>query len=210
MGNHLARPNTQLRAEIWGGMKIMSLIPAFEVGVWNAWIFMLYHCLGPVVLGGLINKDALKEAVSTAPYREALKKIVIPQQAIYLCAFIYSIFLPLELGKTWFYVGLPICLLASILYAIATVNFATTPFDRSVSKGLYRYSRHPLYVSQSLILIGVGISSASWVFLLFSIVYSIPSFVCAVSEERYCFDKYGDAYREYIEGTPRWIGIPKP
>lgn len=187
----------------------MSLVPAFEIGVWNAWIFILYSYFGPFILGGLINKDALKKGTTTAPYRGTIKKIIIPQQVIYICAFIYSIFLPFELGTIWFYIGLPICLLASILYGIASVNFATTPVDQAVTRGIYRYSRHPMYIGHSLILMGVGIASASWVFLLFSIVYSIPSFVCAVSEERYCLEKYGDTYKEYMNRTPRWIGLPK-
>jgi protein-S-isoprenylcysteine O-methyltransferase Ste14 len=30
-----------------------------------------------------------------------------------------------------------------------------------------------------------------------------------IDEERFLLEKYGDAYREYIEQTPRWIGVPK-
>ena len=42
-----------------------------------------------------------------------------------------------------------------------------------------------------------------------SVVYIImpPLFVDA--EERFCFMKYGDAYRDYLNITSRWIGIPK-
>jgi len=28
-------------------------------------------------------------------------------------------------------------------------------------------------------------------------------------EERYCLEKYGDAYRKYMKRTPRWLGLPK-
>jgi protein-S-isoprenylcysteine O-methyltransferase Ste14 len=28
-------------------------------------------------------------------------------------------------------------------------------------------------------------------------------------EERELLEKYGDAYRKYMDSTPRWIGIPK-
>jgi protein-S-isoprenylcysteine O-methyltransferase Ste14 len=31
----------------------------------------------------------------------------------------------------------------------------------------------------------------------------------AIAEERWCLEKYGDAYREYMNRTPRWIGLPK-
>jgi protein-S-isoprenylcysteine O-methyltransferase Ste14 len=28
-------------------------------------------------------------------------------------------------------------------------------------------------------------------------------------EERTCLNKFGNAYREYMDRTPRWLGIPK-
>ena|GEM_PF-6546797 len=27
--------------------------------------------------------------------------------------------------------------------------------------------------------------------------------------ERYCLDKYGSAYQEYLNSVPRWFGVPK-
>jgi len=36
-------------------------------------------------------------------------------------------------------------------------------------------------------------------------VYTGLGFIFAGSEERMCIEKYGDAYREYMERTPRWI-----
>jgi protein-S-isoprenylcysteine O-methyltransferase Ste14 len=52
-------------------------------------------------------------------------------------------------------------------------------------------------------------SPTSWLFLLLAIVYTSLGFIYAGSEERMCLEKYGDAYREYMERTPRWIGLPK-
>jgi len=42
-----------------------------------------------------------------------------------------------------------------------------------------------------------------------SLARAISIFVLAIPEERYCLEKYGDAYRAYMNKTPRWIGIPK-
>ena len=57
--------------------------------------------------------------------------------------------------------------------------------------------------------IGVSIASASRIFLLLSIVYEVSLLSFVSSEERFCLEKYGDAYREYMNRTPRYIGIPK-
>ena len=121
----------------------------------------------------------------------------------------YSIFLPLRLGTGWFYAGLAIFLAGLVVLAAASVNFATTAMDVPVTRGIYHYSRHPLYLASMLIYFGAGIAAASWVFLLFLVVQSVFIRIAAVGEERYCLGKYGEAYREYIDGTPRWLGLPK-
>ena len=128
---------------------------------------------------------------------------------IYLLSIIYSIFIPLKLGATWFYAGLPIYLLGLISYAMVWVGFATTPPDKPVTTGIYRYSRNPMQLSQVVIYLGVGIATASWVFLLLAIAYMIMPLLWVGAEERHCLKQYGEAYREYMKRTPRWVGIPK-
>ena len=185
----------------------MSLTPAFEIGLWNAWIFMFYHQLLCIILLG--SKGLLIKSSAATPHKNIQKKIVTFLGLIYYLALIYSVFLPLKLGTMWFYIGLPVALSGLIMYTIVTVNFATTPLDEPVTKGLYRYSRNPQYLTEFLMFIGVSIASASWIFLLFSIVYEISMLSFASSEERFCLEKYGDAYREYMNKTPRYVEIPK-
>ncbi|MEN8120782.1 MAG: isoprenylcysteine carboxylmethyltransferase family protein [Bacteroidota bacterium] len=196
----------------------MSLIPNFEIGVWNAWIIMLYTIIITPLL--MINKGALRDEIRKQPggvresqftdkHNKIEKKAFLFWHIIYFLGYIYSIFLPLKLGTTWFYIGLPICLLGLIIYTRIIVDWITTPTETPITKGIYRYSRHPMYLSPFLIFIGVGIASASWVFLLSSIALLIlpPFFV--VPEERFLLQKYGDSYHDYMNRTPRWIGIPK-
>lgn len=189
----------------------MSLTPAFDIGVWNAWIFMLCYLLTLPLLR-YINKEALEKSDVAAPkqiYSKTENGIVAFYQNSFLLAFIYSIFLPFKLGTAWFYVGLPICLLGFILLLIAFLNFATAPLGKPLTGGLYRYSRHPVYITQIVFFAGIGIATASWVFLLFTVLRTISSLMLAAPEERFCLEKYGDSYREYIKRTPRWLGIPK-
>jgi len=185
----------------------MSLIPAFEIGLWNAWIFMLYTLLTVLVVAKMKKGEAPKNELDALSKTE--KRIFNFSKVVFLSAVIYSIFLPLKLWTIWFYVGLPITLVGLLTYTIVMVNFATTPFDEPATRGLYRYSRHPMYLTSSLTFIGMGIASASWLFLLLSILFTILHFMNAIPEERFCLEKYSDAYRQYINGTPRWIGVPK-
>jgi protein-S-isoprenylcysteine O-methyltransferase Ste14 len=186
----------------------MSAIPAFEIGIWNAWIFM------PCLFLLIILVDKLKKGEEPGKLEiEALSKsgkIIFNVAFIILfCSVIYSIFLPLKLGTMWFYVGLPVTLVGLVILTIVMFNFSTTPWGKPITKGFYRYSRHPMYITTTIFLLGVGIVTASWLFLLLSLVFTILNAFRAINEERFCLKQFGDSYREYMKRTSRWIGIPK-
>ena len=189
----------------------MSLIPAFEIGLCNAWIFMLLDVLTfPLfmrIAKGRAPEDEGKSQVSALSRTERIT--LYSSKIIYIPAFIYSIFLPLKLGTVWFYVGLPITLIGLIAGVIVILNWAASPRGEPVTNGLYRYSRHPMYVTAFVFFLGMSIATASWVFLLFTILLIAASFYFAPLEEQSCLEKYGDAYHEYMDRTPRYIGIPK-
>jgi len=189
----------------------MLLIPAFKIGVWNAWIFMIWPWVDMLAVR-LVGSDVYRRASglpSEMKTNQGYRVVSYVSMAVDTMAVAYSIFLPLQLGTRWLYAGLSIFLLGLVVLAAATVNFATTPMDVPITRGIYHYSRHPLYLASLLIYLSVGIASASWVFLLVFFVQSVSIRIAAVGEERYCLDKYGDAYREYMNKTPRWLGLPK-
>jgi len=189
----------------------MSLIPAFEIGLWNAWIFMLLDVLTfPLFTRIATGRAPEVEGKSQLSALSRTKKITLySSKAIYIPAFIYSIFLPLKLGTLWFYVGFPITLIGFIAGVIVILNWAASPRGEPVTNGLYRYSRHPMYVTAFVFFLGLSIATASWVFLLFTILLIAASFYFAPLEEQTCLEKYGNAYREYMNRTPKYIGIPK-
>ena len=76
-------------------------------------------------------------------------------------------------------------------------------------KGLYRYSRHPMYGTYFLVFLGTSIATASWLFGLFLILFTVGTVAFVDFEEKGCLEQYGDIYREYRDRTPRWIGIPR-
>ena len=191
----------------------MSLVPVFDIGVWNAWIFtsaLFVFWFLPFIIQSIANKDAAERSPSTIVTLNGTEKIMdILASVILILLAIYSIFLPLQLGTAWFYTGLSIFALVFIVGIIGSVNWFTTPLGEPVTRGLYRYSRHPIYVLQASVFIGVGIASASWVFILLTVVRTISTFVIAIPEEHFCLEKYGDIYQGYLNKTPRWIGLPK-
>jgi protein-S-isoprenylcysteine O-methyltransferase Ste14 len=185
----------------------MSLIPESELGLWNAWIFMV-----PSLLLMLFSLRLFieKRAPATSMHMSKTKlSFCLFSKFIYFAAVIYSVALPLKLGTIWFYVGFPITLIGLVGSVMTVVSWVNTPAGKIVTRGIYRFSRHPIYVTEVLLLLGVSIVSASWVFLLFPIMVGVGAVYFIKIEEAQCIGHYGNAYREYMDRTPRWIGIPK-
>ena len=197
----------------------MSLIPEFELGLWNAWIFIVLHQGGTSILLQLMySRDVWKNVwnvwkKSSTDYSSNKPDINrILKYSVYFVFFAvvgYSVFLPLKLNTVWFYVGLPIYLLGVIIDFMASVSWATNPLDKPITTGIYSISRHPMDFGNIVAIVGTGIACASWVFLLLGIVGITLMNMSAVHEERFCLEKFGNAYQEYMNRTPRWIGIPK-
>jgi len=187
----------------------MSLIPAFELGVWNAWIFMIGVYLVPFIsiLSSKGKTTSKRLNVSVPIKHEKLLNVI--STVIWVAGIIYSIFLPLQLGTVWFFTGLVIFLAALAISLSATFFVRATPTDKPFTKGPYRYSRHPYYVAETLIFLSIAIASVSWVFLMLTIIMSIFHLIYAPAEEQYCLKRYGKDYKDYMKKTPRWIGIPK-
>jgi hypothetical protein len=189
----------------------LSLIPAFELGLWNAWIFVILSLLIGFVSWFFIGKKAMKKfrIVPDVPKTSAEKvsdKIYLP---LSLASMIYSVFLPIKLGTLWFYVGLAIWTLSLVIGLASFVSFGTTPLDKLVTKGTYRISRNPICLSGFLSNLGIGIACASWVFLLYAVVDITLMSISIGAEERFLLEKFGDNYRKYMNRIPRWIGLPK-
>jgi len=188
----------------------MSFTPAFEIGIWNAWIFMIWLLIQNFGVR-MISKDLYQKAGQPSDMKpsQLYKILSFVSMPLWLLATAYSIFLPFKLGTILFLIGLIIFLLGLFINTVATINLATTPMNKPVTAGVYHYSRHPIYIALFLIYLSVSIASASWVFLLLTILLAGVVSLSVADEERYCLEKYGDAYRKYRNRTPRWIGIPR-
>jgi protein-S-isoprenylcysteine O-methyltransferase Ste14 len=188
--------------------KIMSLIPDFELGLWNAWILVI-----PMLIISFsdMRVTASREAGKAGDFKLTRKENRLTY-AVFLpmvVSWVYAVFLPLQLGTVWLYSGLIICLFGMIFTSVAILNFATSPKDRVITEGLYRFTRNPTYIGMILMQTGLGIACSSWLYLLLTVVLIILLNANLPAEERYCLHRYGDDYLKYKNKTPRWLAIPK-
>ena len=186
----------------------MSLIPAFEFGFWNAWILLI-----PMLIIFFIGMrvTAARESGKAGDFQLTRSENIIANASFYVMLPMlgYAVFLPLQLDTIWLYSGLLVFVFGIILTIVAVVNFATSPKDKVITTGLYRYTRNPMEIGVLLMQIGLGITCSSWLYLLLVGVLMILLHTNSSAEERFCLYRYGDSYREYMNRTPRWIGIPK-
>jgi len=155
-------------------------------------------------------RNRTKRLSKLAPFKKIEKILSLSTHVVIMpIVFIYSIFLPLKIGTLWLYVGLPIFAVALAISVAALFNIGSTPTDEPVTRGVYRISRHPMYLSGFLMYISIAISCASWIVLLCAVLWIVFWHIVVPTEERFLIERYGDTYREYMNRTPRWIGIPK-
>ena len=192
----------------------MSFIPAFELGVWNAWIFWVLMVLSIILPDLFLSKEAKarkNRAAQWVPYDNKRDKILArsTHMVIIPLSMIYSIFLPIKIGTAWLYVGVVILITALVISFMSIINFANTPVDKPVTSGVYRISRHPVYLSGFLINLSIAIAAVSWIVLLLAIIWIVFFHIAIPAEESHLKNLYGDAYRDYLKSTPKWLGLPK-
>ena len=190
----------------------MELLPDFSIGLWNAWIIMVIAfaaMFAPFVFGGEVAEQRMADEpdFGDSPAR-AKAGVVITHGILMPFTLIYSIFVPLALGTPWLFVGLVVSGLAIAMALAASVTFITAPLDEPLTTGVYAISRHPMYVSGAVLYAGVGLAGTSWVFLVCAAINIIAYAGVIPTEEQVMLGKYGSAYRDYMESTPRWFGLP--
>ena len=66
-----------------------------------------------------------------------------------------------------------------------------------------------MFIGFFVVYFGIAIACISWVYLVITILFILIMNYFSPFEEAITLGKYGKAYKEYMERTPRWIGIPK-
>ncbi|MFC2038145.1 methyltransferase family protein [Chloroflexota bacterium] len=183
----------------------MLLIPAFEIGLWNAWWFMIIFPLQWLVI--LIIPGHISERTGGVPGQGRIVPSL--NNGLWILATLYSIFLPFQVRTPWLWIGLLLFIAGLVILVLTTRSIANTPMDKPFTSGFYQLSRHPGYLSMILVYLGVSIAAVSWLFFLITVVTCSLLHYQVRKEESYCYIKFGNIYREYMRKTPRWIGIPK-
>jgi len=139
---------------------------------------------------------------------------------IYLC----SIFIGLALQFVWPLKVLPaplvaplggfLILVAIVLFTLSVRQFLATgtaiqthrPTTAIIRTGPYRFSRNPIYLSFTLLYIGIGIwVNSAWLLGMLIPTLVVISYGVMAREERYLAQKFGEEYLRYKASVRRWL-----
>jgi protein-S-isoprenylcysteine O-methyltransferase Ste14 len=188
----------------------MDWNPSLSPGIWNGWLFMIIFPLQWLLV--VILPKRIAERTSHAPdVNRGRRDIVMAwlTQGLWIGATILSVFILFRTGTAWVWTGLAVFGVGLVVLVLATVSVSQTPPGEPFSTSVYRYSRHPMYLSMLLVYLAVSIAAASWLFFLITVAtYFLQSYQ-ARKEEAGCCELFGRSYRDYLAATPKWLGIPK-
>jgi len=145
---------------------------------------------------------------------------IVRPPVVYLSAIALGLLLhlvwPLRLAPAA--VGVPLGTIAALvavalfLYAVRTLRSADTPVPGNrptttiVRTGPFRFSRNPIYLSFSLLLLGVAFLVNSWWLLAtLAVAVALMSFVVIPREERYLERRFPSEYLPYKASVRRWL-----
>lgn len=179
----------------------MSLLPEFSISMGNGWWFsLIYFIINQGI--PLSQKGSAKRLLTAANSENHFwKKVNI---FLWIITIVMPVFMPVKSGSTAYYCGMLVYSIGMILNVIALWNYVTTPFDKPVTKGLYRWSRNPIYVAYSLTWYGAGLALGSWLLIIINTLKVITCHVGILEEENFCLQKYGKDFQEYITKVPRY------
>jgi protein-S-isoprenylcysteine O-methyltransferase Ste14 len=117
--------------------------------------------------------------------------------------------LRLLVGAAVFAIG--VALIISGNYELLSNDTAVRPCKPArllVETGIYRWTRNPLYVGGSLIMLAAGmLFGLEWLPLPFLASLLLLHFGIVLPEERYLERKFGEDFRAYRARTPRYLGL---
>lgn len=113
-----------------------------------------------------------------------------------------------QTGKylTWFGAGLAIYCSVQMLFTGKGSPFVTSPPDKLLYKGIYKFVRHPMMWALIIVLFGEILLFGSCILIIWLLAWlRIGHLIVVNYEEPQLERRYGKIYIEYCKNTPRWF-----
>lgn len=185
----------------------MTLVPEFDFSPLHGLALILPLLLARLGLMRMLKPSALRRASFNPPLEDrarwAMPVYMISEGLLLL----YPFFLTIK-GAGWIALGLPFMVVGLVLVGLSALEF--TRSDGPLVGGIYRYSRNPMYVGYFLYFVGVGLVTASWLYIAIAFAEQVGLYGLIRAEERWCEAEYGEPYHRYRQQVRRYAGRRAP
>lgn len=194
---------------------LILLLPAGTLHYWQAWVFIAVFTVAtivPTIYLSRANPAALQRRMRAGPRAEprTAQKFIITGS--FLGLFATMVFSALDhrfgwssvppwlslLGDVLVATGLGIAMLVIVQNSYAGATVTVEADQTLVSGGLYQFVRHPMYVGNVIMMIGIPLALGSYWGLLFVIPGTVVLTLRIFDEEKLLFHEL-PGYREYAE-----------
>lgn len=196
-------------------LALLLFVPAGTLGYWQAWVFMAVFTaasLLPTIYLARTRPAALQRRMHAGPRAETrtAQKIIITGSFVTL--FLMAAFSAFDHRMGWSGVPGWLCVLGDVLvaagltvamlvivensYAAATVTVEAG--QRLASGGLYKFVRHPMYVGNVIMMVGMPLALGSYWGLAF-VIPGIAALVFRILDEEELLSQELAGYSEYRE-----------
>ena len=193
----------------------MLFLPAWTFDYWQAWVFLAVFAVSTWVPSLYLlrtNPAALQRRMHGGPTAETrpVQKVIISFALVSMVGMILLSVLDHRFG--WSVVPAAVCLIGDALvviglgiavvaviqnsYAAATIRVEDE--QNVTSAGLYGLVRHPMYVGNIVLMLGVPLALGSYWGLVFVIV-GVPVLMLRILDEESMLDQQLAGYREYTQ-----------
>ena len=99
-----------------------------------------------------------------------------------------------------------ICYFGGLIFCTASMTGFPAPSGGGLcTKGIYRFSRNPMYVSYFLCFAGMALLVRSAALTGIVLVFQVSAHWIILAEERWCLETFGADYRRYAEQVRRYL-----
>lgn len=154
----------------------------------------------------LLNREAVPRAAHFAPVQGGERAAYWIYQISTVGVFLTLFFLRISIDLSWQMVLGLVCYILGLGMCASSIAGFAVPDETGLNKsGIYRISRNPMYVSYFICFLGMALLTRSWLLFGFVAVFQICAHWIILSEERWCLEKFGTAYEQYMKSVRRYI-----
>jgi len=154
------------------------------------------------------NHMLRSRVVQLRPPRVAMVLLVVAFASHWLIpVFGIEFFSSISAGIALVAIGLPVMLLGWRSFQIAGVEICPTSHtSQLLTGGIYRFSRNPMYLGMTVMLLGVGLGVGTLPFHLVPIIFfTTINFAFCPYEENKLEGLFGNDYADYRNSVRRWL-----